>query len=214
METKRPLLFMACVFSVILLIQYFELPYGYFLSSLISFGKNDLKTNNSSGVSSHFKDNNYSSTVESVERNKSLVPEMALPVSTYNTEKKSSLDNLQATTVVPYMATNRSAHVQSPKKNTSSMGKNPAELTKSDISVFHNSSSIIKTPAKKRKSKGPPAVVVPISTMNDMLRQGRISYRPMKPRWPSQVDGELLNTRRLIEGAQIMEKDRRVAVNL
>ncbi|GFQ01995.1 probable glycosyltransferase at5g03795 [Phtheirospermum japonicum] len=217
METKRPLLFMAFVFSVVLLIQYFELPYGYFLSSLLSFGKDDLN----SGVSNHFKDNNYSSTVESVVRNKSLVPEMALPVSSYNAEKNYSLDNLHATKAVPYVASNRSTHVQSPRQNSSSTTKypatmlvndeKPAGLTKSDISVLVNSSSTI---TKKRRIKGPPTVVVPISTMNDMLRQSRVSYRPMKPKWPSQADKELLNTRKLTEGAQIMVKDHHVDVDV
>ncbi|KAL0311959.1 UNVERIFIED_CONTAM: putative glycosyltransferase [Sesamum radiatum] len=39
METRRLLWVMALVFSVVLLVQYIELPYGYVLQSLLSFGK-------------------------------------------------------------------------------------------------------------------------------------------------------------------------------
>ncbi|KAK6140915.1 hypothetical protein DH2020_025343 [Rehmannia glutinosa] len=274
---------MALIFSVVLLVQYIELPYGYVLSSLLSFGKsqatsagsfltrgsvndtgkNDLKSeidtpfNDSVGVSTDPKDNSssrdfmvisHNSTVERVVRNKSLALEMAgkhgygLPVTNYTSEKNSSSDNLQfiknedknsqitSTQVAApppnllshvsspeNMDTNRSMPIQSPRPSTGSMGKDRANMllndekpgrTKSDISSFVNSSSITMTPAKKRRFKGPPAVVVPISAMNDMLNQSR------RPKWPSQVDKELLNTKKLIEGAQIMEKIHHIDVNV
>ncbi|KAK6140873.1 hypothetical protein DH2020_025405 [Rehmannia glutinosa] len=280
---------MALIFSVVLLVQYIELPYGYVLSSLLSFGKsqatsagsfltrgsandtgkNDLKSeiytpfNDSVGLSTDPKDNSssrdfmvisHNSTVERVVRNKSLGIEMAgkhgygLPVSNYTSRKNSSSDNLQfiknedknfkitSTQVAApppnllshvsppeNMDTNRSMRIQSPRPSSGSMGKDRANMllndekpgrTKSDTSSFVNSSSITRTPVKKRRFKGPPAVVVPISAMNDMLSQSRISYGSMKPKWPSQVDKELLNTQKLIEGAQIMEKIHHIDVNV
>ncbi|KAI3468210.1 hypothetical protein Pfo_024873 [Paulownia fortunei] len=332
METTRLLWFMALVFSVVLLVQYIELPYGYVLSSLLSFGKSqvtsagsfltrgssndtgnlanqmgfsgvnstktnaahefqnitkfsdgknehgkhDLKSetnnhsNDSFGVRNEPEDDypsrdflgiNHNSTDDRVVRNKILAPEMArehgydLPVSSYTSAKNSSLDNLQATNAVPtsiknedkisqitspqvafpppnlpshvsspeYMGTNRSIRNQSPRPSTTSMGKDPANmllnnekpgLTKSDLFTSVNISSISRTPAKMRSFKGPPAIVVPISAMNDMLRQSRVSYRSIKPQWPSQVDKELLNAKTLIESAQIMEKNPHIDVNV
>ncbi|PIN10539.1 Acetylglucosaminyltransferase EXT1/exostosin 1 [Handroanthus impetiginosus] len=56
--------------------------------------------------------------------------------------------------------------------------------------------------------------VVPISKMNDMLLQSRVTYQAMKPRWSSAVDRELLKAKYLIENAPIIDKDPEFDVNL
>ncbi|KAL7122047.1 hypothetical protein ACP275_01G021400 [Erythranthe tilingii] len=58
-----------------------------------------------------------------------------------------------------------------------------------------------------------PAVVT-ISKMNDMLKQSRVSYKPVKTKWPSTADQELLNMKRLIENASFIENDPHFDVNL
>ncbi|KAK6140922.1 hypothetical protein DH2020_025315 [Rehmannia glutinosa] len=203
----------------------------------------DTPFNDSVGVSTDPKDNSssrdfmvisHNSTVDRVVRNKSLALEMAgkhgygLPVMNYTSGKNSSSDNLQfiknedknSLITSPQVAapppnllshvsspenmdTNRSMRIQSPRPSTGSMGKDRANMllndekpgrTKSDTSSFVNSSSITRTPVKKRRFKGPPAVV--------------------RPKWPLQVDKELLNSEKLIEGAQIMEKIHHIDVNV
>lgn len=86
-----------------------------------------------------------------------------------------------------YTGINQSTHIQSPRDSSTSMVKDPANillnnekpgLTPSDLSTFVHNSSTTRIPAKRR-FKGPPAIVVPISEMNDMLSQSRVSYRSM-----------------------------------
>ncbi|CAA0810570.1 Exostosin family protein [Striga hermonthica] len=226
MEAKRLLWLMAFVFSLVLLVQYFELPYGYIFSSFLSFAKSQATLNrfNSETDTSVVSNNNISSTrsfsltnhnmtVESVFSNKSLVLEMALPISIYvNTSER----NFSV-----FVTTNGSASI--PSQSTSSTGKNPADIflndekrghVKNNTSGFVNSSTAIKSTGKKTRFKGPPAVVVPISEMNNAFLQSRASYRAMKPKWPLQVDNELLNSRRLIEGASMIEKNSQVDDNV
>ncbi|PIN23018.1 Xylogalacturonan beta-1,3-xylosyltransferase [Handroanthus impetiginosus] len=131
--------------------------------------------------------------------------------------------DLQAQVLSPdYIGTNQTALIQSPRPSSNSMGKDAESmllnseksgLKQSDLSSFNNT-SIIKTRVQKRRFKGPPAKVVPISAMNDMLRQIRVSYRSMKPRWPAEVDKELLNAKAPIESAQIVEKNSNIDVNV
>ncbi|KAK4419956.1 putative glycosyltransferase [Sesamum alatum] len=332
METRRLLWVMALVFSVVLLVQYIELPYGYVLQSLLSFGKaqvtsagglltngssngsgnstnqiglsgvnstkmdavpeflnmtklpdqqkeddkHDLKSetskrsDDSRGGSNDLEDDHpsrdflrvlHNSTDEGVAENKKLAPEKArehgydLPVSRYTSANNASLNNLQATNAVPssaknvntispmkslqvaspppnspsnisspeYIGRNQSTHVRSSTPSTTSTGKDAANtllnngkpgLARSGLSAFVNNSSTRKSAAKMKRFKGPPAVVVPISAMNDMLHQSRVSYQSMKPQWPSQAEKELLNSKTLIESAQIMEKNHQIDVNV
>ncbi|PIN10538.1 Acetylglucosaminyltransferase EXT1/exostosin 1 [Handroanthus impetiginosus] len=289
MEMRRLMWFMALAFSVALLVQYIELPYGYVLSSLLSFGKsqvtpagsfltrgsssnqtgnlanqmsfsgvNSMKTNdaheslnltkfsgekNENGrdyvkceTNKHCNDSfgigndpevgylrkDFSgikpvSTDERVARNKSMTPEKAN--SSYTSTNNSSFGNLQMRNATPasvkrdykisqienplvpspphnlqaqvlspdYIGTNQTARIQSPWPSSTSMGKDAESmllnseksgLKQSDASSFNNT-SIVKTRVQKRRFKGPPAKVVPISAMNDMLRQSRVSYRSL-----------------------------------
>ncbi|GFQ01997.1 probable glycosyltransferase at5g03795 [Phtheirospermum japonicum] len=50
--------------------------------------------------------------------------------------------------------------------------------------------------------------------MNDMFHQNRVSYRSMKPKWPSQVDKEVMNIRKLTQGAPIIEKNPHTHLNV
>ncbi|KAL0394089.1 UNVERIFIED_CONTAM: hypothetical protein Slati_4375100 [Sesamum latifolium] len=334
METRRLLWVMALVFSVVLLVQYIELPYGYVLQSLLSFGKaqvtsagslltkgssndtenstnqiglsgvnstkmdavhdflnmtklpdqknedgkHDLKSETSKrsdgslGIINDPEDDHpsrdflrvlHNSTDEGVAGNKKMAPEKAgehgydLPVSRYTSANNASLENLQTTNAVPssikndntippmtspqvaspppnspshisspeFIGRNQSPHIQSsrPSTTSTSTGKDAANtllnngkpgLAQSGLSAFVNNSSTRKTPAKMKRFKGPPSVVVPISAMNDMLHQSRVSYRSMKPQWPSQAEKELLNAKTLIESAQITEKNHQIDVNV
>ncbi|KAL3844172.1 hypothetical protein ACJIZ3_001575 [Penstemon smallii] len=251
METRRLVWLMALVFSIILLVQSFELPYGYDLSNLLSFGKSQVTS-----VSS-FPTIGASNNTESVELNKNMAPEKVRekngykkpPESNYTSataSSNSSLDNLWLKNVVPaasninevknpniitprvslplppldspnnitspqYISVNRSTPFASPM-GIDTVLKNG--LIGRNIPPPVNPASIIKTPTKKRRFKGPPAVVVPISTMNDMLIQSRVSYKSTKPHWPSKVDHELLNAKAQIENTPMMEKDPHIYVDL
>ncbi|KAG9140964.1 hypothetical protein Leryth_025967 [Lithospermum erythrorhizon] len=67
-----------------------------------------------------------------------------------------------------------------------------------DISSIKNS-SVNNVPTKKDRSNKQKLIVVPISQMNDMLLQSRVSYHAMKPRWDSALDQELSRAKYLIE---------------
>lgn len=249
MERRGLLWFVALAFSVVLLVQYIELPYGYVVSSLLSIGKSEvasagsLSTNGlsnetensaprivSGGVNStktnaagsfqnatnfleekksettdssndpvversstEFLELNHSTTNDRVARNKSLAREHVhdLPVSSYTSARNSSVDSLRGTNVVSssIIDEERDSHASSPQHKGSNQSthtlKDPGDtvqkrpsLTQSQLSTYVNNSSSRRTP-KLTRFKGPPAVVVPISEMNDLLRKSRVSYRSM-----------------------------------
>ncbi|KAH6783807.1 hypothetical protein C2S52_008766 [Perilla frutescens var. hirtella] len=119
-----------------------------------------------------------------------------------------------------YKGLNQSTHIRSPSVGTTSVVKDPVNtvrkkekpsLTHSQLSTYVNNSAR-RTP-KLTRFKGPPTVVVPISKMNDLLSESRVSYHSMKARWPSQADEELLNAKKLIESADSIDKNPHVDVN-
>ncbi|KAK4490968.1 hypothetical protein RD792_001689 [Penstemon davidsonii] len=243
METRRLVWLMALVFPIILLVQYFELPHGYVLSNLLSFGKSEVSSIPTRGASND---------TESMGMNKIMAPEKARengykpPESNYSSataSSNSSLDNLWLRNVFPatsnineeknpniitprvslplppldspnnitspqYISVNRSTPFASP------MGKDAVLKNGLIGRNISNPATTIKTPTKKRRFKGPPAVVIPISTMNDMLIQSRVSYKSTKPHWPSKVDQELFSAKAQIENTPMMEKDPHVYVDL
>lgn len=161
-------------------------------------------------------------------QNKTLAPEKSrdysydLPASNHTTSSNSSLNNLLAGNVIPPSApssysaapfkfpesvgANQSTNIKSINPDTSSMGEDTPKLnvkTKNTGLTPNNlSSSIFSSPVKKETLKRPPAKVLPISAMNDMLLQSYAAYQPMKPHWPSKVDQQLLEAKTLIENAR------------
>lgn len=242
MERRGLLWFVVLAFSVVLLVQYIELPYGYVVSSLLSIGKSEvasvgsLSTNGLSsetGNSAHrivsggssaagafqnvtkfleekkpderssteFLELNHSTTDDTVARNTSLAREhvLDLPVSSYTSARNSSVDSLRGTNVVSSSIIDEErdsrisslpSHASPPQQQKGSnqsthILKDPADtvqkrpsLTQSQLSTYVNNSSSRRTP-KLTRFKGPPAVVVPISEMNDLLRKSHGSYRSM-----------------------------------
>ncbi|KAL7122048.1 hypothetical protein ACP275_01G021500 [Erythranthe tilingii] len=234
MEARRLLWLMALLFSLVLLVQYIELPYGYVLSSLLSFtksrstspgifnGANSTKTN-------HARDSSVNITRlsdEHVVRSKSSTPEMApvdqhgynVSVPKYISSKNSSSVDLQLTNAAPTNTKKNDRNSQTTNPQVANMVLNnekPKTIAQSDLSASVNSSSVNGTSSKmRRRFKGPPSTVVPISEMNHMLTQSRLSFRSVKPRWPSEVDKELLNARTQIESAQIMETSPHIDVSV
>ncbi|XP_051137129.1 probable glycosyltransferase At3g07620 isoform X2 [Andrographis paniculata] len=219
METRKLLWPMALVFSVILLLQYIELPYGYVLSSLLSFGKSQV-TSAGGFLAGAAAASNINPTTE-VLHNATKLPD---PPNRNRTDESNKSSNASSG-AANYGRAAGYPPQDIPVKNRSSKDETSAGNKSVSLSMFvnnsnagprtdladsvYNSSSAVKSPAKRKWIKGPPAVVVPISAMNDMLRQSRASYLA-KPRWPSRADGELLNAQKLIESVRIVDKIPRV----
>lgn len=257
MEARKLLWFMALAFSLVLLVQYIELPYGYVVSSLLSIGKSEVASpsslsisgfsneSDSSGVvfenvtkfldgeksedrknssdslissddsiderSSEFLDEKKSKNGESsadssnsdddsvVEHSSADFLEMNhpgneslaagteiehvhdLPVPSYTSVRNSSVESLRGTNAVPssiieYKGSNRSAASTVKDPAVTVQNKEKASLRHSQLSTEVNSSAIRRSP-KRTRFKGAPAVVLPISKMNDLLAQSHASYR-------------------------------------
>ncbi|XP_057799534.1 probable glycosyltransferase At5g25310 [Salvia miltiorrhiza] len=248
METRRLLWYMALAFSLVLMVQYIKLPYGYVMSSLLSIGKSGVASAGSFSINEtgssanpvfsggpsqnvtnllgerkpetsndHVVERSSNDFLEMNLSNKSLAAEPGgeqlvheLPESSYTTVKNSTADSLQGTDAVPSSIIDEEraspSHAMSPARERPS-------LRHGQLSTEVNSSAIRRAPRSARL-KGSPAVVVPISEMNDLLRQSRVSYHLMNARWPSQADEELLNAKRLIESADSVKKNPRVDVSI
>lgn len=174
MEKKRLLWLIALVFSVVLLVQHIELPYGYVLSSLLSFGKSQVTSASSfltRGASNDTRNSSNHTGFSGPNSTKiNAAPEFINMTRLSDENDKHGLksgSNKQSTTD------------SSGVSNDPEMAREKPGLGQSDLSTFVNSSSIISTPAKTRGFKGPPAKVVPISVMNAMLLQSRVSYRSL-----------------------------------
>ncbi|KAL6524079.1 hypothetical protein OROMI_031174 [Orobanche minor] len=189
MEIRRLLWFTTMVLLVVLLIQYFEHPYGFPLSSLLSLGKSHATSQGGSPF-------NGSSGVSNHRKDHNY-SSGGFMVTNQNPKVEEVVGNKSLEPEMSYNAEN----------NYSSLDNLHSATNGSDFSDFLNSSSL-------RRFEGQPDVVLPISAMNDMMHQSRLSYESAKPKWPSQADRELLNTRKLIEGAQIMETNRHIDVNV
>ncbi|KAL8537219.1 hypothetical protein ACS0TY_012411 [Phlomoides rotata] len=206
METRRVLWFMSLVFSVVLLVQYIELPYGYVLSSLLSLGKSQVTSSN--GATNLVNQTSFrgakTNATSGLQKEHDLRPE------TSNNSDNSAGDsndhsssNFLGTNIglVPemagYMGRNQTTRVEEPATNM----EKPS-LTRSDLATFVNNFSITTNPANTKRFKGPPAIVVPISEMNNMLIKSRVSFQSMKSKRPSEADKELLNAKILIESAE------------
>ncbi|KAG6418910.1 hypothetical protein SASPL_121117 [Salvia splendens] len=271
METRRLLWFMAFAFSLVLLVQYIELPYGYVISSLLSTGKARVATADSflangmgdpvnrtvsggpdaSSVSQNVTEvvgekkkpdtskrssDAFGGDERVVERssgdflemnlsNKSLAAETGsnqhkheLPMSSDTSSRNSSIDSLQGADAAPpsIKDDDRAPLVSSPlysPSNASSPVRERPSLTHSQLSTEVSNSAIRRAP-KSTRIKGAPTVVVPISKMNNLLSQSRVSYHSMKARWPSKADDELLNAKRLIVSADSVAKNPRVDVSI
>ncbi|KAG8375587.1 hypothetical protein BUALT_Bualt10G0116000 [Buddleja alternifolia] len=236
METRRLLWLMALIFSVVLLVQYIELPYGYVSSSLLSFGKSRVTSpsSNLARVSSNDTGNLAKKMIfGGMNSTKLNASANSLPLLSTTSASNSSLDNVNRSSSngssndtgklakkMVFGGTNSTklnASVNNvPVLSTTSASNSSLESLRAATTIpisgkNEEKISQVTTPAKKKRFKGPPAVVVPISAMNDMLSQSRVSYRSM---WPSKVDQELLNAKTLIENAPIIDKDPRVDVNV
>ncbi|EYU20439.1 hypothetical protein ABFS82_01G020600 [Erythranthe guttata] len=224
METRRLLWLMALLFSLVLLVQYIELPYGYVLSSFLSF----TKSRSNSAKTNHARDSSVnitSSSDEHVVRNKSSTPELApvqhgynVSIPKYISSKNSSSVDLQLTNAAPTNTKKKDRNSQTTIPQVANMVLNnekPKKIAQSDLSASVNSSFVNGTSSKmRRRFKGPPSRVVPMSEMNHMLTESRLSFRSVKPRWPSEVDKELLNARTQIESAQIVETSPHIDVSV
>ncbi|XP_073137225.1 probable glycosyltransferase At3g07620 [Henckelia pumila] len=156
-----------------------------------------------------------------------------LPLSNHAISNNSSLNHLFAGNVIPPSAppsysaapfkspesfgANQSTNIKSINPDESSRSKDAPKLNvkteNSGLTSNNLSSSIFSSPIKKERFKGPPNKVLPISAMNDMLLKSYVANQPMKPRWPSKVDQQLLKAKTLIENAQIRKGDPHVYRN-
>ncbi|KAJ4850594.1 hypothetical protein Tsubulata_938939 [Turnera subulata] len=101
--------------------------------------------------------------------------------------------------------------------NTSPVRKDGAKsgeisgLQLSNSSVSERGSSITKRPALKRLPfKRAPSKVIPLSQMKVLLQQSHASSSSVKPRWPSDVDQELLFAKAQIQNAPDALDDTRI----
>ncbi|XP_057799515.1 probable glycosyltransferase At3g07620 [Salvia miltiorrhiza] len=104
-----------------------------------------------------------------------------------------------------------------PSRNASTEMSPPNAATEKEsenIVRKNETPNIRKVSATKERVTETEPAVVPISLMNNMLAQSRISYQPPKMQWSSPADHELRNARSLIENASLIQNDPQFDVSL
>ncbi|XP_051137126.1 probable glycosyltransferase At5g03795 [Andrographis paniculata] len=218
-ETRRLLLVMGVVFGLILLVQYFELPYSKIFSVLF------LPDKSPSGAGDTFAGITFTNPHGTDEA----------PIAVYVFHHNQTVNDTVIDDIDPEddpverrtFPSSVAAMNSSPAKVSTDLGNagNAApENNHSNAKVLNNElPEINKTPSglpendpvnAKRPSKMSPDNVVTISEMIDMLLKSRLSYRAEKPRWPSPADQELLNAGSSIESAPPVENDPQFDVTL
>lgn len=182
METRRLLWFITLVFSVVLLVQYIELPYGYVLSSLLSLGKSQVVSRGSSnGVNTSVNQTSFllpnSTKINDLHKEDDVLSETSNRSNNLSGDSSDHEDDHSSSNFLGTRNTTRDDIVVRNKGLVPEMEK--PSLTRSDLATFVNNYSIIKNHTNSKRFKGPPAIVVPISEMNKMLKQSRVSFRSM-----------------------------------
>ncbi|KAL3844173.1 hypothetical protein ACJIZ3_001576 [Penstemon smallii] len=145
--------------------------------------------------STDFSETNHNSTTESIVINTSSSPQET--ISNYTSKSNASLDDNGVGEIVR-------------KSDESDNSKSPSPSTsmRKDTESMHQENKNTKILSE------PEPAVVPISKMNKMLLQSRVSRRAMRPRWSSIVDQELLNAKSLMKNTPIIRKDPHFDVHL
>ncbi|KAL7159324.1 hypothetical protein ABFS83_01G019800 [Erythranthe nasuta] len=240
-ETRKILLLMGVVFGIILFIQFFELPYTNVFSSLFPNEKSQTpplesypSTNSSSSptnsrIPTYFSSTNSTnldvadgasnttkkSDRSDFDREKSKNPDDSLndDIDPEDESPFKDFPEVDHNSTVAWIPLNDSF---SPEKSIETRHE-PLETSSPVTSTGKDDK--VKDEIPKAKKSAPVTEetepeVVTISKMNDMLKQSRVSYKPVKTKWPSTADQELLNTKRLIKNASFIEKDPHFDVNL
>lgn len=185
METRRLLWFTTLVFSVVLLVQYIELPYGYVLSSLLSLGKSRGSSNGAKNLVNQTSFHGANSTRINATHNlqkeyisRSETSKHFANLSSYSNDREDDHSSSNFLGMITGVVRNNSSIPEMARYTGRNQTKNMEKpsLTRSDLATFVNNFSIT---TNTKRFKGPPAIVVPISEMNNMLRQSRVSFQPM-----------------------------------
>lgn len=163
------------VFAVVILLHYFEFPYGDVISSL------------------------FTATKIHITKTRTYPPESSSPLPqilgeiTHGTNHTGSSYSTNSTAPSNLSS---SSNVSVTYQNES----NSHEPITRNMVPLANLSSVINASRKKRKGK-----VVTVSEMFDILAHNRASSHSMKPRWPLRADQELQNAKFQIENASLNE---------
>lgn len=167
---------------MVLLVQYIELPYGYVLSSLLSLGKSEIASRGSSnGVNTSVSQTSFlrpnSTKILDLHKEDDLRSETSNHSNNLSGDNNDHGDDHSSSNFLGTKNTTRDDDVV--RNNGLVPETEKPSLTRSDLATFVNNYSIIKNHTNTKRFKGPPAVVVPISEMNNMLRQSRVSFQSM-----------------------------------
>ncbi|EYU20438.1 hypothetical protein ABFS82_01G020500 [Erythranthe guttata] len=242
-ETRKILLLMGVVFGIILFIQFFELPYTNVFSSLFPTEKSQTpplesypSTNSSSSrsptnsrIPTYFSSTNStnldvangaSNTTKKSDRNdfdreKSKNSDDSLndDIDPEDESPFKDFPEMDHNSTVAWIPLNDSFPLEKSREthHESLETSSPITSTGKDEKVNDENPKAKKSAPVTKETE--PAVVT-ISKMNDMLKQSRVSYKPVKTKWPSTADQELLSMTRLIENASFIGKDPHFDANL
>ncbi|KAM6542115.1 hypothetical protein CsatB_006562 [Cannabis sativa] len=217
-ETRRLIWIIGVMFSLVLIFQYFELPYGIFIPSLFPSVKVPLveesKENGDLLPNHKIIDHNNSSIYNASNSNDTYLTQLndtrisgSTPKESLDFEKhnKTDVDHGKINT------TNSSFSVGSPPQDNSNTSlvvkKESPEPVHTELKQKAKTSSTITAPKITKKPETPVLDVYSVSDMNKLLVKSQASYYSVIPKWPSATERELQAVTLQIENAPIVKND-------
>ncbi|KAF4377219.1 hypothetical protein G4B88_009211 [Cannabis sativa] len=217
-ETRRLIWTIGVMFSLVLIFQYFELPYGIFIPSLFPSVKVPLveesKENGDLLPNHKIIDHNNSSIYNASNSNDTYLTQLndtrisgSTPKESLDFEKhnKTDVDHGKINT------TNSSFSVGSPPQDNSNTSlvvkKESPEPVHTELKQKAKTSSTNTAPKITKKPETPVLDVYSVSDMNKLLVKSQASYYSVIPKWPSATERELQAVTLQIENAPIVKND-------
>ncbi|KAM6559536.1 hypothetical protein CsatA_028775 [Cannabis sativa] len=217
-ETRRLIWIIGVMFSLVLIFQYFELPYGIFIPSLFPSVKVPLveesKENGDLLPNHKIIDHNNSSIYNASNSNDTYLTQLndtrisgSTPKESLDFEKhnKTDVDHGKINT------TNSSFSVGSPPQDNSNTSlvvkKESPEPVHTELKQKAKTSSTNTAPKITKKPETPVLDVYSVSDMNKLLIKSQASYYSVIPKWPSATERELQAVTLQIENAPIVKND-------
>ncbi|XP_057737377.1 probable glycosyltransferase At5g03795 isoform X1 [Arachis stenosperma] len=218
-ETKRLISLLGLIVVIVLVVQFSELPYSEFVTSLA--GKITSFSMDASMVDSKLEGNidnthpNGSTPASQLDQDRS-----SLVHNNGNGSSINSAPSNHAPAPQSMVALSNQTSLNSETDSTSPMMSvmSNSSLAKKDTTKGESSGSLLGNNSKvgngkyvtKKNPKGKPSKVVSISDMNLLLQQSHDSSQLVKPTRSSAVDQEILHARSEIENAPIITNDSRL----
>ncbi|XP_030488677.2 probable glycosyltransferase At5g03795 [Cannabis sativa] len=217
-ETRRLIWTIGVMFSLVLIFQYFELPFGIFIPSLFPSVKVPLveesKENGDLLPNHKIIDHNNSSIYNASNSNDTYLTQLndtrisgSTPKESLDFEKhnKTDVDHGKINT------TNSSFSVGSPPQDNSNTSlvvkKESPEPVHTELKQKGKTSSTNTAPKITKKPETPVLDVYSVSDMNKLLVKSQASYYSVIPKWPSATERELQAVTLQIENAPIVKND-------